>query len=59
MSRNAAAAAIIKAALAAASESEGQKGNKTSEIRGGHCGGKVKRHAQVPNRTSAMSLVLP
>lgn len=34
--------AIIKAGLTAASESGGQKGNKTSEIRGQVPGAKVK-----------------
>lgn len=38
--------AIIKAGLTAASESGGQKGNKTSEIRGQPPGAKVKESAQ-------------
>lgn len=41
LERNA-AVAIIKVGLTAASESGGQKGNKTSEIRGQSPGAKVK-----------------
>lgn len=42
LSERNAVVAIIKAGLTAASESGGQKGNKTSEIRGQPPGAKVK-----------------
>lgn len=42
LSQRNAAVAIIKVGLTAASESGGQKGNKTSEIRGQPPGAKVK-----------------